>query len=56
MLGSLMTRAHTDREYDNQLRQVRDKLLLMAGHVESMIANAVRALVDNLLSKSRLST
>ena len=41
-----MTRAHTDREYDNQLRQVRDKLLLMAGHVEAMIANAVRSLVE----------
>jgi phosphate transport system protein len=46
MLGSFMTRAHTDREYDNQLRQVRDKLLLMAGHVEAMIANSVRALVE----------
>lgn len=41
-----MTRAHTDREYDHQLRQVRDKLLLMAGHVESMIAASVRALVE----------
>jgi phosphate transport system protein len=41
-----MTRAHTDREYDNQLRQVRDKLLLMAGHVEAMIEGAVRALVE----------
>ena len=41
-----MTRAHTDREYDNQLRQVRDKLLLMAGHVEAMIANAVKSLVE----------
>ena len=41
-----MNRAHTDREYDNQLRQVRDKLLLMAGHVESMIEGAVRALVE----------
>ncbi len=41
-----MTRAHIDREYDNQLRQVRDKLLLMAGHVEAMIANAVKAMVE----------
>lgn len=41
-----MTRAHTDREYDNQLRQVRDKLLLMAGHVEAMIAGAVKSLVE----------
>jgi phosphate transport system protein len=41
-----MPRAHTDREYDNQLRQVRDKLLLMAGTVESMIASSVQALVE----------
>ncbi len=41
-----MTRAHTDREYDHQLRQVRDKLLLMAGHVESMIAASIKALVE----------
>lgn len=41
-----MPRAHTDREYDNQLRQVRDKLLLMAGHVEAMISNAVKALAE----------
>jgi phosphate transport system protein len=39
-------RGHTDREYDNQLRQLRDKLLLMAGHVESMIASSVKALID----------
>ncbi len=48
-----MTRAHTDREYDNQLRQVRDKLLLMAGHVEAMIANSVRALVDRDVALAR---
>jgi phosphate transport system protein len=41
-----MTRTHTDREYENQLRKVRDKLLLMAGHVENMIANSVRSLVE----------
>lgn len=48
-----MTRAHTDREYDNQLRQVRDKLLLMAGHVEAMIANAVRSLVERDVGLAR---
>lgn len=41
-----MPRAHTDREYDLQLRQLRDKLLLMAGHVESMISSSIKALVD----------
>lgn len=48
-----MTRAHTDREYDNQLRQVRDKLLLMAGHVEAMIENSVRALVERDVTLAR---
>lgn len=48
-----MPRTHTDREYDNQLRQVRDKLLLMAGHVEAMIANAVRALVERDVNLAR---
>jgi phosphate transport system protein len=48
-----MARAHTDREYDNQLRQLRDKLLLMAGHVEAMIANAIKALVDRDVNLAR---
>jgi phosphate transport system protein len=48
-----MPRAHTDREYDNQLRQVRDKLLLMAGHVEAMIANAVKAMVERDVTLAR---
>jgi phosphate transport system protein len=48
-----MPRAHTDREYDNQLRQVRDKLLLMAGHVEAMIANSVQALVERDVNLAR---
>jgi phosphate transport system protein len=48
-----MPRAHTDREYDNQLRKVRDRLLLMAGHVEAMIANAVRALVERDVNLAR---
>src|SRR5687767_13576875 len=48
-----MPRAHTDREYDNQLRQLRDRLLLMAGHTEAMIANAIRALVDRDVTLAR---
>ena len=53
-----MPRGHTDREYDNQLRQLRDKLLLMAGHVEAMIASSVKALVerDVDLAHSTIST
>jgi phosphate transport system protein len=49
----MTTRGHTDREYDNQLRQLRDKLLLMAGHVESMIASSVKALVDRDVALAR---
>lgn len=37
---------HTDREYEEQLRELRDSLLRMAGRVEEMIGNAVRALVE----------
>lgn len=36
----------TERPYDRELRDVRERLLLMAGRVELMIADAVRALID----------
>ncbi len=41
-----MKRTHTDREYENQLRDLRERLLLMAGRVEEMIGRAVRALME----------
>lgn len=37
---------HTDREYEAELREVRENLLRMAGYVEQMIADAVRALIE----------
>ncbi|GMV40707.1 MAG: phosphate transport system regulatory protein PhoU [Myxococcales bacterium] len=37
---------HTDREFEAELRSLRDQLLLMAGRVEGMISDAVRALED----------
>lgn len=37
---------HTDREFEGELRQLRDQILLMAGRVEAMIADAMRALDD----------
>jgi phosphate transport system protein len=46
-------KAHTDREYEAELRELRDKLLRMAGQVEAMIADAVRALVDGNLDLAR---
>lgn len=38
------SRRHTDREYEAELAQVRERLLRMAGRVEEMIGNSVRAL------------
>jgi phosphate transport system protein len=37
---------HTDREYEAELRQLKDNLLKMAGLVEEMIASATRAFVE----------
>lgn len=41
-----MARTHTDREYEAELRELKDKLLKMAGLVEDMITSATRALVE----------
>lgn len=41
-----MKRAHTDREYEGQLEELRDRLLRMAGVVEQMIVDAIRAALD----------
>ncbi|MEZ4270828.1 MAG: phosphate signaling complex protein PhoU [Myxococcota bacterium] len=41
-----MNRSHTDREYESQLRDLRDRLLFMAGRVEQMIGHATRALIE----------
>ncbi len=41
-----MRKTHTDREYENQLAELRDSLLLMAGRVEQMIGTSVKALVE----------
>jgi phosphate transport system protein len=38
------TKLHTDRDYEDDLRTLREQLLLMAGRVEQMIADSVRAL------------
>jgi len=36
-------RAHTDREYESELQDLRERLLRMAGMVEQMIVDSVRA-------------
>ena len=43
------SKRHTDREYEAELAQIRDQLLLMAGRVEEMIAHAVRLAGDSAL-------
>jgi phosphate transport system protein len=37
------SKTHTDREYEAELREVREQLLQMAGLIEQMIADAARA-------------
>lgn len=44
---------HTDREYEAELEAVRQQILHMAAHVESMIANATRALLQQDLDLAR---
>jgi phosphate transport system protein len=46
-------KTHTDREYEAELRELRDKLLRMTGHVEEMIAHAVKALIEGDLDLAR---
>jgi phosphate transport system protein len=41
-----VTRAHTDRGYEGQLEELRERLLRMAGVVEQMIVDAVRATLN----------
>ena len=41
-----MSRAHTDKEYEAELRQIREHILLMGAKVEEMIAGSVRAFKD----------
>jgi phosphate transport system protein len=39
-------REHTDRQYETELRNLREQLLLMGAKVEEMITSSVKALVD----------
>ncbi len=44
---------HTDREYEGELRQVRENLLRMAGRVEHMIAESIQALLEGDVERAR---
>ena len=39
-------REHTSKHYENQLRELKDKLLLMSHKAEQMISDSIRSLVD----------
>jgi phosphate transport system protein len=39
-------REHTSKQFEQQLRALKDKLLLMSHDAETMIANAIKALVE----------
>jgi phosphate transport system protein len=41
-----MKREHTDRRYEDELRTLREQLLLMGAKVEAMIANSVQSLTQ----------
>jgi phosphate transport system protein len=41
-----MKREHTDREYEAELRKLREQILLMGARVEEMIASSVKALLE----------
>jgi phosphate transport system protein len=37
---------HTDREYENELRRLRDRVLMMGARVEEMLEHAMKAFVE----------
>ncbi|MBK7972125.1 MAG: phosphate signaling complex protein PhoU [Deltaproteobacteria bacterium] len=43
---TLQGKGHTDREFEAELQEIRHRLLRMAGRVEEMITDAVRALIE----------
>jgi len=42
----MVEREHTSKHYEQQLRELKDKLLLMSHSAEEMISDAIRALVE----------
>jgi phosphate transport system protein len=42
-----MTKNHTNKAYEHELRLLRDRILLIAGRVEKMVATSIRALSLN---------
>jgi phosphate transport system protein len=52
----MMDKIHTNKAYEHELKTLRDRILAMAGRVEKMIANSIKALVlnDIALAKSTI--
>jgi len=46
MIRASTSREHTNREYEGELRRLREQLLLMGAKVEDIIAGSIRALID----------
>jgi phosphate transport system protein len=42
----MLGRAHTDSEYEHELRQLREQLLVMGSHVETIIGDSIKALME----------
>jgi phosphate transport system protein len=49
----MIGREHTDKEYEHELRQLREQLLVMGSHVEAIIGDSIKALMerDSALAK-----
>jgi phosphate transport system protein len=45
-MRTLTSREHTNREYEQELRRLREQLLLMGAKVEEIIRGSIRALVE----------
>jgi phosphate transport system protein len=54
----MIGREHTDREYEHELRQLREQLLVMGSHVEKIIADSIQALLerDSKLAEQTIGT
>ena len=50
-----MSKTHTHSGYEQELKQVRDNLLRMAGCVEDMISNSIRSLVEGDIDLARIT-
>ena len=46
MIRATHSREHTNREYEQELRRLREQLLLMGAKVEDIIAGSIRSLTE----------